>query len=192
MGIFYSCLRLFSRIFRRSDDFLANFCKNSWVVGVHIVLLASLLMLVLMLASLYYFWHPCWCGSPLCCWRCDVPIVSAAVGLPPCCCRIYWFCKNSCFWWRPYCIGVPFVAFIPAVACVPAVVSGHDIDVILNVACCWRCLCRLHPDCGRYSCRCWRSNMLLLAFVLLTASLLPAILLTLVSLFLLVALHTGL
>ncbi len=27
-----------SRIFRRSDDFLVNFCEKSWVVGVHIVL----------------------------------------------------------------------------------------------------------------------------------------------------------
>jgi hypothetical protein len=28
-------------------------------------------------------------------------------------------------------------------ACVPAVVSGHDIDVILAVACCWRYCCCL-------------------------------------------------
>jgi hypothetical protein len=47
--------RNFLGIFRRSDDFLANFRKKSWVVGVHIVLLSSLLMLVLLLASLYYF-----------------------------------------------------------------------------------------------------------------------------------------
>jgi hypothetical protein len=41
----------------------------------------SLLVIVLLLASLYYFWHPC-CGSPFCCRSYDVPIVSAAVGLP--------------------------------------------------------------------------------------------------------------
>ncbi len=47
-------------------------------------------------------------------------------------------------------------AFIPAVACVPAVVSCHDIAVILAVACCWRYCCCLqlycycsHPNCGR-------------------------------------------
>ncbi len=105
--------------------------RNPWVVGVHIGLLASLLMLVLLLASFYYFWG---CGSPFSCWRCDVPIVSAAVGLPPCCCGLHCICKHPCFWWRPYCVGSPVVAFIPAVACVPAVVSGLDIAVILNVA----------------------------------------------------------
>jgi hypothetical protein len=57
--------------------------------------------------------------------------------------------------------GGPVVAFIPAVACIPAVVRGHDIAVILNVACCWRYCCGLchccclHPDCGRHSCCCW-------------------------------------
>jgi len=45
-----------------------------------------------------------------------------------------------------------------AVACLPAVVSGHDIAVILAVVCCWHyccCLCHcccLHPNCGRYFC----------------------------------------
>ncbi len=145
MGI----LTLFYVFLHGSDDFLANFRENSWVVVVHIVLLMSLLML---LSSLYKFWHPCCCGSPSCCWRCDAPIVSAAVGFPPCCCLLLCFCKHPCFWWRPYCVGSPVVAFIPAVACVPAVVSGHDIAVILSVACCWHyccCLCHcccMHPD----------------------------------------------
>ncbi len=47
-------------------------------------------------------------------------------------------------------------AFIPAAACVPAVVSGHDIAVILAVARFWRyCCCFLrhcycsHQNCGR-------------------------------------------
>ncbi len=90
-----------------------------------------------------------------------VPIVSAAVGLPPCCCRLLCFCKHPCFWWCPYFVGGPVVAFIPDVACAPAVVSGHDIAVILNFDCCWRyccCLCHsyfLHPDYGRHSCCCW-------------------------------------
>jgi hypothetical protein len=35
MGNFYSFLCLSSRIFRRSDDFIANFRENSQVVGVH-------------------------------------------------------------------------------------------------------------------------------------------------------------
>ena len=35
-------------------------------------------------------------------------------------------------------MGLLSPAFTLAVACVPAVVSGHDIAVILNVACCWR------------------------------------------------------
>ncbi len=43
MGNFYSFLRLSLRIFRHCDDFLANFRENSCVVGVHIVLLASIL-----------------------------------------------------------------------------------------------------------------------------------------------------
>ncbi len=41
--------------------------------------------------------------------------------------------------------------------------SGHDIAVVLNVACCWHYCCSLchccclHPNCGRHSCCCWRS-----------------------------------
>jgi hypothetical protein len=37
-----------------SENFLANFPENSGVVGVHIGLLASLLMLELLLVGLYY------------------------------------------------------------------------------------------------------------------------------------------
>ena len=128
-------------------------------VGIHIVMLVSLLMLVLLLASLYYFWHPCCCSSAFCCRPCDVPIVSAAVGLTRCCCWLHCFCKDPCFWWHPYFVCGPVIALIPA--CVPAVVSSHDIAIILNGACCWRyccCLCHcccLHPDCGRHSCCCW-------------------------------------
>ncbi len=131
MRNFHSFLHISSRIFRRSDDFKANFRENSCVVVAHIVLLASLLTRVLLLASLNFFWHPC-CGSPFCCWRCDDPIVSAAVGLPPCCCRLHCFCKHPCFSWSPYCVGGPGVAFNPAVACIPAVVSGHDIAAGLS------------------------------------------------------------
>ncbi len=57
MGNFYSFLRLYSRIFRRSDDFLANFRENACVVGVHIVLLASILCC--------YWLSCCWGRS---CW----------------------------------------------------------------------------------------------------------------------------
>ncbi len=127
--------------------FLANFSENSWDVGVHIVLWASLLMLFLLLASLYYFWHPFCCRSPFCCWQCNVSIVSAAVGLPPCCCRLNCFCKHPCFWWRSYFVGGPVVAFLPAVACIPADVSSHDIAVIINVVCCWHYCCWLCHCC---------------------------------------------
>ncbi len=91
-----------------------------------------------------------------------VPIVSAAVGLSPCCSRLR-LCKHPCFCWRPYCVGGPVVAFIPAVPCFSAVVSGHDDVVILNVACCWRYCCCLshcycwHPDRGTHPCCCWCS-----------------------------------
>ncbi len=74
MGNFSSYFYLSLRIFHRFGDFLANFRKNSlscWhpycSVGVHNVLLASLLILVLFLASLYYFWHSCCYGSSFCC-----------------------------------------------------------------------------------------------------------------------------
>ncbi len=102
--------------------FLANFRQTH-------ELLASILCcwLALLLATTVYFWHPSCCRSPFCCWRYDVPIVSAAVSLPLCYCRLHCFCKHPCFWWRPYCVGGPVVAFIPAVAYVPANVSGHAI-----------------------------------------------------------------
>ncbi len=77
-----------------------------------------------------YFWHPYCCGSPFCCWCCDVPIVSATVSLPPCCSQLQCFCKHPCFWWRPYCVGGHVVALIPAVACFCAVVSGHRIIIL--------------------------------------------------------------
>ncbi len=92
----------------------------------------------------------------------SVPIVSAAVGLSPCCSRLR-LCRHPCFCWRPYCVGGPVVVFIPAVPCFSAVVSGHDDAVILNVACCWLyccCLCHcycLHPDIGKHPCCCWCS-----------------------------------
>ncbi len=52
--------------------------------------------------------------------------------------------------WRSCC------RFIPDVACIPAVVSSHDIAVILAVACCLcyccclRHCCCLHPNCDRH------------------------------------------
>jgi hypothetical protein len=59
-------------------------------------------------------------------------------------------------------VGGPVVAYIPAVARIAAVVSGHDIAVILAVACGWsyccclRLCCCLHPNSGRYFCCCLR------------------------------------
>ncbi len=114
MGNFSSFLRLSSQILRRYDNFLRISTKNSWVVGGHIVLLASLLMLLLLLASLYYLWHPCCCVSPFCCWRCDVPIVSAAVGpsilLPASLClqtslllMVSILCWRSCCYFHSFC-----------------------------------------------------------------------------------------
>ncbi len=107
------------------------------------------------------------CGSPFSCWRCDVPIVSAAVGLPPCFCWLHCFCKHPCFWWRPYCVGGPVVAFIPAAACVPAVVSGLDIAVILNVA--WVALLLLLAS---WLLQAFLLLLLLLAFLLFLLSML--------------------
>ncbi len=116
MGNCYFFLRLSSRIFRHSGDFLANFRKNSWVVDVCIVLLAFLLMLVQLLSSLYYFWHPCCGGPPFCCWPCDglIPLLLLAslhavanftvfASIPAFLVSI--LCWRSC------------VVFIPAVAC---------------------------------------------------------------------------
>ncbi len=129
-------------------------------VGVHIVLLASLLMLVLLLASLYCYWHPCSYGSPS---AGDAVMFLLSLLASLHAVVVHCFCKHPCFWWGPYCVGGPVVAFIPAVACFSAVVSDHDIAVILNVVCCWRyccCLCHcccLHPDSGMHSCCCWRS-----------------------------------
>jgi hypothetical protein len=48
IGDFYTFYVVFHEIFGRSDDFLANFCKKR-VFGIHVVLLASLLRLVLLL-----------------------------------------------------------------------------------------------------------------------------------------------
>ncbi len=58
-------------------------------VGVHNVLLGSLLMLVLLLTSLYLFLLSLLLGSPFCCWCCDVLIVSATISLPPCCSQLH-------------------------------------------------------------------------------------------------------
>jgi hypothetical protein len=37
--------------------------------------------------------------------------------------------SNTCFCWRPYCVGGPLVAFIPAIACDTDVVGVHAIAV---------------------------------------------------------------
>ncbi len=103
--------------------------------GVHIVLLASLLMLVLLLVSLLLASLYAVAGFTV---FVSIPALIA-----------------------PNYVSSPVIAYIPAVACFPAVVSCHDIAVILNVACCWHyccCLCHcccFHPDCGRHWCCCW-------------------------------------
>jgi hypothetical protein len=62
MGNLYTFLRLSSRIFRHSDDF-TNFREHLIVVGCpYCAVSVPVLMLVLLLASLYYFWHP-FCGG---------------------------------------------------------------------------------------------------------------------------------
>ncbi len=133
-----------SRIFRCSDDFLANFpethCWRWRVVGVYIVLLASiiccwrpycavgvhnvllgsLLMLVLLLASLYLFL------ASLLLW---ISLLLLMLWCSYCLCycqpQLHCFCKHPCFWWRPYCVGGHVVALTPAVSRFSAVVSGH-------------------------------------------------------------------
>jgi hypothetical protein len=103
----------------------------------YILMLASLLMIVLLLASLNYFWQPCCCGSTFCCCRCDVPIVSATVGLLHAVAGLTVFARIPAFDGVHTVLATLFV-FITPVACVPAVVSCNDIVVNLNVACCWR------------------------------------------------------
>ncbi len=153
MWNFYSLYIVLHEFVTVLMTFSADFRENSWDVGVHIVLWVSLLMLVLLLASLYYFWHLFCCRSPFCCWHCDVSIVSAAVGLPPYFCRLNCFCKHPCFLRHPYCVGGPVVATFLLLL---AFLLLWAFMKLLNVACCWRyccCLCHcccLHPICGRH------------------------------------------
>ncbi len=111
--------------------------------------------------------------------RCRCPY--CAVGVPACCCgspfcSVIFLLSLLLLDSLPAVAGFPVFASIPAfdgvhtvlavgitdIACVPAVVSGHNIAIILNVACCWRyccCLCHcccLYPDCGRHACCCRR------------------------------------
>ncbi len=76
----------------------------------------------------------------------DVPIVPAAavisdfnsvppvVGFPAR--RLHYFCKHSRFCRHHYCVGCPFVAFLPAVACISAVVGTRQ-----SCYCCHPCCC---------------------------------------------------
>jgi hypothetical protein len=57
MGNFYSFLRLSSRIFRCSDDFLANFRETHEFLASTYCAVGVSAVLVLLLASLYHFWH---------------------------------------------------------------------------------------------------------------------------------------
>ncbi len=103
-----------------------------------------------------YFLHPCFCGSPFCCWRCNVPIISIAVGLPPCWCLLC--LQASCFWLCPYCVGGPVVANIPAVACCLLL---WVVMIMQSSLCCLllallMLLVSLMLVCGRHSCCCWR------------------------------------
>ncbi len=107
-------------------------------------------MPVLLLGSLYCFWNPCCCGSPFCCWLCDVPIVSAAVGLPPCCCRLHCFCKHPSFDAEHTVLAVLFLlSFLQLLAFLLlwAVITLLWVLLVSLL---------LHPDCSRHSCCCWR------------------------------------
>jgi hypothetical protein len=124
----------------------------------HIVLLASVLMLVLLLVSLLFgilavaglhsvvdtvkfllsLLHCSWPPSM-------VLLFTVFASIPA------FDCVHTA------CVGATVVAYIPAVACLPAVGSYHDIagslmllvaDVTVVASDC----CCLHPDCGRHSC----------------------------------------
>ncbi len=109
---FYSILRLSSRSFLRSDNFLANFCKNSWVVSVRIVLLVSI----------------------LCCWRpyCAVRIHIVLFAYILCC----WVSILCC--WRPCCastvVGYSLYYFWHAVAGGLAVIGLPAVEGVLAVS----------------------------------------------------------
>ncbi len=107
----------FRRISAKTHELLA-FILCCWrpycSVGVHIMLLASILC----------NWRPCCCwlvltisgilvvaGLPSAVDAVMFLLSPAAVGLPPCCCRLHCFCKHPCFWWHPCYIGGPVVAF---------------------------------------------------------------------------------
>jgi hypothetical protein len=174
MGKFYSCYVFLHEFFAVLTTFWRIYAKSH-------ELLASILC-CWCLGSLYYFWHPCCCGSPFCCWLCNVPIVSAAVGLRPC----YW--PPSMLLASLHAVG-GFTGFasIPAFDGVQTVLLAllllpfmqllaflllWAVTILMSslmllvagvtvVSCCWRyccCLCHcccLHPDCGRHSCCCW-------------------------------------
>ncbi len=85
-----------------------------------------------LLAFILCCWRSCWCyycccGSPFCCWHCVVPIVSAAVAPLHAVAGFTVFCKDPCFWQRPYCTAGTVVAFIPAVVGVSAVPFQHAV-----------------------------------------------------------------
>jgi hypothetical protein len=73
---------------------------------------------------------------------CDVPIVSAAVSnalVVSSMLLLHYYCKQSHFCFRPYCVDRPVVAFIPAVACNSAVVGSHPLllsSLLLLIAGC--------------------------------------------------------
>jgi hypothetical protein len=102
---------------------LANFRENSSVVGAHIVLLTSLLMLVLLLVSLLSGIFAV-AGLPSAVADAVMFILSllqlaslhAVAGFTVTESIPAFYCVHTA------CVGAPVVAYIPSVACVPAVV----------------------------------------------------------------------
>ncbi len=152
---FFAILTTFWRFSAKTHEFLAS----------KIALLASILCCWCPSCFLYSCWlvstswHPCCSGSPFYCWSCDVPIVSAIVGLPPCCCRLHCFCIPA-FDGMVLAVLLLF-SFLLLLA---FLLLGHDISVILKmllvagvtvVACVTAVAC-MHTDCGSHSCNCWR------------------------------------
>ncbi len=88
MGKFNSFLRFSSQIFHRSEDFLANFCENSWVLGVYIVSIFLQLLAFLLLWAVINCCHPCChCYWHYCCRLCHCCCLHPVCGMHSCC---YW------------------------------------------------------------------------------------------------------
>ncbi len=98
-----------SRIFRRSDEFFANFRETPWVVGVFTVLLASLLMPVLLASTISSIPYVAGLPSAVDVWRLlmlQLRVPAAVAGVPAKCCCLLYCC------WLSYCLILAFLLLL--------------------------------------------------------------------------------